>query len=383
MSNLNRTRVLSLIRCLSESFFFPFMALYLESKGYVTKELGVLMSLTPIVSMICAPLYSKLCKSPKITKNLLCVFSIIEAILVITLILVSKNFIVTILIVIGISIVSSTNYGMIDSLISLICTENNKTFSSVRVYGSASYMFGCVIAGTLVNVINYEFVFVIAATLFISTSIVYMLVKAPLSNNIDKNEKVKYKEIFTNKLFVSYLIFYILLMGTMQVGDDYYPLYLADNAIENYYSYIMFGFVLIEVIMLVVLAKYSKKNNVKLFFISIILLIFRNLLHSIPNIPIPVLVTSQLLRGFIWGIILYLNGLYIVEILGVKKATTGIILATFGVSIFSAIFKFTGGYIIDAIGFSKFYLILAAIAIFNFIYFIFYYNYQKKYRTFI
>lgn len=383
MSNLNRTRILSLIRCLSESFFFPFMALYLEAGGYITSQIGVLMSLTPIVSMICAPLYSKLCKSPKITKNLLCVFSIIEGLLVILLMLVSKNYVITIIVVIGISIVSSTNYGMIDSLISLICNENNKTFSSVRVFGSASYMFGCVIAGTLVNFINYEFVFIIATILFILTGIVYMFVKAPLSNNLDKNDKVKYSEIFSNKLFVFYLIFYILLMGTMQVGDDYYPLYLASYNIGSYYSYIMFGFVLIEVIMLIVLGKFSKKNNVKLFFISVTLLIIRNLIHATPNINIPLLIGSQLLRGFIWGIILYLNGLYIVEILGPKKATTGIILATFGVSIFSAIFKFTGGYIIDAVGFSKFYLILAAIAIINLVYFIFYYNIQKKYKSVI
>lgn len=378
MSNLNRTKLLSLIRCLAESFFFPFMALYLETKGFITSQIGILISLTPIVSLICAPLYSKICKSPRITRNLLGVYSIIEGLIIVLLMISGNNFILTIFLVVALSIVSSTNYGMIDSLISLICNENNKPFSSVRVYGSTSYMFGCVIAGTLINIIDYQFVFVIATILFIMTGFYYFFVKAPVVSENEKEEKVKYREIFSNKLFVLYLIFYIFLLGTMQVGDDYYPLYLRENLIEKYYSYIMFGFVLIEVIMLIVLGKFSKKNNVKLFFISTTLLVIRNLIHAIPNLPISVLIVSQLSRGFIWGIILYLNSLYIVDILGAKKATAGIILAGFGVAIFSAIFKFSGGYIIDYIGFPKFYLILACISIINFIYFIVYYNIQKR-----
>ena len=85
MSNLSKTKFLLMARCLAESFFFPFLSLYLEYNKYITSEIGIIMSITPIVSLICAPLYSKICKNPQITKNLLCLFSILEGLFLVLL----------------------------------------------------------------------------------------------------------------------------------------------------------------------------------------------------------------------------------------------------------------------------------------------------------
>lgn len=374
---MTKIKLLTFIRYFAESLFFPFISLYLSSLGYTTSQIGIFIAIIPITSIIMNPIYSIFCKNPTITKRVLMVMSLIEGLLVMLLLKI-EVFSGAIVIMILISIVSSSNYGLIDSLIALTCEENACNFSTVRVFGSASYMIGAFFAGYIAKYTSYEVLFIIAASLFLVVSIMYLFVKTPKKADGKVVAPIGYKELFKNKQFIGYLLFYILLIGTMQVGDDFFSIYLKSKGSPDYvYSYVMLGFLLIEVITMTVLNHIKMKSFLWLYFISASCLVVRLLIQSIPQASVGVLIASQCLRGIIWGIALFVSSRYVVKILGFDSATKGIMLITLCLSVFTSIFKAVGGKLIDMIGYPSFYLILLIISILALVYFCYIYHREK------
>lgn len=378
MKNLTLCKILTFIRFFAEALFFPYISLYFSSKGLDVSQIGILIAAIPITAIVCAPIYTKLCTNPKKTKLALMLMSFVEAIFIVVLTF-TNHFVFSLVGIILISIISSSNYGMIDSLLTLIAEEEGKRYTSVRIYGSTSYMFGVLIAGVITKYSSYAVSFYVACCLFAIVSVLYFFIKAP-EHLEEEKEKPKLKEIGTNKFFLGYILFYVLLIGSMQVGDDFFSLYMESKGGGEYYNIVSFGFIGIEIITMFLLNKFGDKLGLKLFFISVILLVFRNIAHGIGGTSLGFIIGFQMLRGIIWAIALYLSSTFVSEILGYRLASQGIILVMLGVQIFSAVFKFSGGYIIESIGYSNFYLILLGVSCLAFIYFCIYYFAYKKYK---
>ena len=379
MKNLTLCKILTFIRFFAEALFFPYISLYFSSKGLDVSQIGILIAAIPITAIVCAPIYTKLCTNPKRTKLALMLMSFVEAVFIVIL-TITNHFVFSLIGIILISIISSSNYGMIDSLLTLIAEEEGKRYTSVRIYGSTSYMLGVLIAGVITKYSSYSVSFYVACSLFIAVSVLYFFIKAP-EHLEEEKEKPKLKEIGTNKFFLGYILFYVLLIGSMQVGDDFFSLYMESKGGGEYYNIVSFGFIGIEIITMLLLNKFGNKLGLKLFFISALLLVFRNIAHGIGGTSLGFIIGFQMLRGFIWAIALYLSSTFVSEILGYRLASQGIIIVMLGVQIFSAIFKFTGGYIIERIGYSNFYLILLGFSCLAFIYFCFYYFAYRKYKN--
>lgn len=373
MKNLTLCKILTFVRFFSEALFFPFISLYLESKGINISQIGIILAAIPITSMVCAPIYSRICTNPTKTKRALLIMSGIEAIFVLFMTF-ANSFVYFLIVIILISIISSSNYGMIDSLLTYVAEDHGKRYSSIRIYGSISYMCGVLISGIIARYISYHALFYIACSLFFVVFILYFFITPPVHQEEEK-QKPKFKEILQKKFFISYLIFYVLFIGTMQVGDDFFSLYMVSKGATEYdYSLVMFGFISVEIITMILLNRFGKKLGIQIFFVSLILLVVRNVIHCIPQSPLWLIITAQMVRGVIWATALFLSSTFISKILGYEMASSGIILVLLGVQIFNSIFKFSGGYIIDLIGYPYFYMILCGISCIALMYFYFFFK---------
>ncbi|MDE7106036.1 MAG: MFS transporter, partial [Anaeroplasmataceae bacterium] len=141
MKNLTLCKILAFIRFFAEALFFPYISLYFRTQGLDISQIGILIAAIPITAIVCAPIYSRLCTNPQKTRMALLWMSGIEAIFIVGLTFI-KSFGLALAGIILISIISSSNYGMIDSLLTLIAEDHGKRYSSVRVYGSTAYMLG-------------------------------------------------------------------------------------------------------------------------------------------------------------------------------------------------------------------------------------------------
>ena len=83
MNKITMAKLLIIVRLFAESLFFPFLGIFLASKGYTTSQIGIIMGIMPICAIVCAPIYSKVFNNPKRVKRALTIMSVIEASLII------------------------------------------------------------------------------------------------------------------------------------------------------------------------------------------------------------------------------------------------------------------------------------------------------------
>ena len=387
MKPTTKSKILLFLRLFGESLCLPYISLFLSGKGLTEAQLGIIIGLIPLTSLACTPLYAKFFNTPKRAKNALSVMGAIEAALVVALLFCNGNFAAAIVIIILISVTSSSNYGLLDSLLGLICSESGNKFGTVRIFGSIAYLTGsafCFGAGLLIKKIGgfllYELTFPFAAAMYVTVSVIFILVKAPEAPE-KSGERVTIKSILGNGRFMGYVLFYVLMIGSMQVCDDFYSLYLVSKGNPDYYySVVMLGFVAVEIATILIMNKLAKPE-LKYLFAACSVLIVRRIVQSLPFLPTWALIASQLPRGITWGIALFVSTPHIIKILGFEKSTTGIVLCWFFLAAFTSVFKLCGGYIIAAIGYPYFYTIFAVLAAADLVYFIFYSRRAEKNTT--
>ena len=65
MKEVTKYKLLSTIRYLGDSFYYPFISLYLVSCNLLESNIGFILSITPLVSIFTNPIYTKICKKNK------------------------------------------------------------------------------------------------------------------------------------------------------------------------------------------------------------------------------------------------------------------------------------------------------------------------------
>jgi len=118
-------RLLTFVRYLGDSLYYPFLSLYLKQCGFIESKIGFILSLSPLIGILINPIYTKICKSLKITKNILTVITILEAIFI-ALIGLFHSFNVVTFLSIMLAIFGSCHYGMMDSLIAVFSEDMQK-----------------------------------------------------------------------------------------------------------------------------------------------------------------------------------------------------------------------------------------------------------------
>lgn len=372
MSEKIKYYLLTFIRYFGDSFFYPFFSLYLYSKDNIAEsKVGILVAITPLIGLLANPLFSKICKNFKTLKTVLGIIGLLEALFV-CIIVNSSNFYVLMVFTILLSIVGSSHYGLFDSLLTIFATESKMNFSKIRVWGSIAYVIGVTIAGKIVTDLGaYAMAFYICAGFFVLASILYWSVK-PIYNEVKVEEKRSFKELFTNKKFLSYVIFYMLMYGMLKTNNNFYSLLLKNRGIsEEIYGYNYALFVSVEVIILVLFDKINSKLNYrKLMFVAVSSIASMLFIYGSP-LPAWVIIVFSMLRGVAWGTILHISNKIIVNLLGIKNTTIGTMLLELSASSLTIIGVFAGGFVIERFGYQIFYYSIASIATIAAIYYIF------------
>lgn len=361
MSESRKYNILTAIRYLGDSFYYPFISLYLVSCGLTEANIGFILSITPLVGIIMNPIYSKLCVNPKRTRNVLKVITCIEA-LIILLISQSTNFYLISGLVLLLAISGSCHYGLMDSLFAIYAKQNDIKYSKIRIWGSMAYVIGTSVGGSIINLTSFKICFLIASILFIASGFLYNSLK-PIEvqeeNTEEIIEKPKYRELLKYKEYLLFGLFYVLFIGMMNASDYFFPVYLQTRGIDSgTYGFVYAYYVLVEVLMLFIFNRLKKKPKRELFLlIAAIVLLLRQVVHFI-EAPVLVIMIVSAARGFSWSIIIYFSYIYVVEILGERLGTIGIMAMTFVHSLLLVILNNVNGILIEKGGYSLFYLLM-------------------------
>lgn len=357
MKEVTKYRVLTFTRYLGDSFFYPFFSMLLKNQGLVEGKIGFILSISPLVGIITNPIYTKICKNPKITKNILSIISGIEAIMIIAISCSSSFYVISALTLL-LAIFGSCHYGLMDSLLTLFSNEKTINYSSIRLYGSIAYIIGTTVGGFLINLTNFKICFLASCILFILSSFLYFLLK-PLQEESENKPKVKLSSLLKVKGFVYFLILYTLLMGSINAGDHFFSVYLLERGLtSSTYGMVYSYYVIIEVILLAIFSKASRKiNNNLLLVIASAALCLRFLVNGL-YAPLWLVIILAGLRGVAFAVILHVSYQTVLKIVGKEKATTGIMLITLGQAIFVFIFNNIDGNLIEITKTYRYYYLL-------------------------
>ena len=351
------------VRYFGDAFFYPFMSLYFISKGVTEAQLGLILAITPIVTILVNPLWTFLAKDMRAIRFILKTMTLIEGILIITLTQVS-GFEFYALIIGLIALLCSPFISIQDGFTATFANQNNIEYTSIRIQASISYVIALVLAGIVVVYLGYAILFSIAGGMFILTMLIVMWIK-PFKEESQRQSAPKrdIKALLRNKEFYKYLVFYTLMIGAVRVGDSFFGVYMTSvkglDTIQ--YGLLYAAFVLVEVIFIrILINKGQLISEKKLMIVSAALFLFRFVAYSLID-DLVALAIITMLRGVAWGIFLFANVRYVVKIVKVENVTSAIMILTLTFSVFTAIGNFLFGKLLKTLDYSWLYLILAGI----------------------
>ena len=363
MKETLKYKFLTLFRYLGDSLYYPFISLYLKSCGLIEDNIGLLLSLSPLIGILTNPIYTKICKNIKVTKLVLTIISTIEA-LIIFIISFNSSFVPLTILVLLLAVFGSCHYGMMDSLLTMYSTNSDTSYSSIRIFGSIAYVIGTTVGGYVIKYMNYHWCFGFASILFILSSFFYLIILPMNEEAKVEEEKPKYKELFKQKDYYLFALVFFLLLASAYSSDHFFPLYLETKGINSdgygiIYSYV----VLVECITLFVLSKLKNRFNADiLLLICAISLFFRQFVNflDLPGIPTAILACF---RGIFYGIFLHIMYVYAEKLLGKKLAIMGIMTMTLCHQILLFALENINGNIIKNFGYRPFYILMMGFAL--------------------
>jgi MFS family permease len=372
MSEAGKFKWFYFIRYFGDALFYPFMTLYFVSKGINEEQIGIILAITPIVTIFSNPIWNYLVKDNRISHWILKIMTIVEGLLIILVTQVSTFELYALLIAI-VGILCSPYYSIQDGFTATFANKNHIEYSSIRIYASIAYVVATALAGLMVQYLNYEILILSGGIGFLVTAIFAWWIK-PLGtkNEIEEQPKRDLKGLLKNKEFYKYLLFYTLVAGTVRVGDSFLNLYMTKELHLDImaWGFVYSGFVFVEVLVLRYLSlKGSLMDERKLFAIGTFLFVLRFLAYCIP-LPVPVLIAMTMLRGISWGIYLYTHIRYITKIVKMGNITAAILIITLMYSIFTAVGNILSGWLIKAYGYPLFFIVQTTLVFLGFVSFL-------------
>lgn len=368
-----------LIRYFGDALFFSFYQVFILSKGFGEKELGIIQAIIPIVIIFASPIWNIVAKTPNINKRIMQVITIIEGILIITFAHLS-TFELFVIIIFLIAIIDTPFYSLMDGYTAIFGKVYQIEYAKIRRFGSIAYIVGCATGAILVKELGYTNTFIISGIFYICTTIAFRFIKPFKENEKKEKAKTSFKLIIKNNRFIIYAISYVLMAGTAGIGTNFYNAYLVNiRGIPEYYcGYIMSYGVIIELITITILTKYGSKIKINVLYFIIAFAYLLKYTSITLNLPSMIIIISAGFHGLAVGAVIYIHLKFLIELIGSQHLTSGILFISIILSVFTGVGNILVGYYAEKIGYYLPYLILSIIGIIALILFILLFKKEKN-----
>ena len=373
--NLWIIKVMFFVRYLGDALFYGFFTRFLYSLGFSNYLLGILFAIQPLMAVVGNIVLSKISSTRKTRKALLFIWTIVEAIAILCMGFASNFYLVLVLELIC-TFCSTSFYNLLDTFAVECTTSANKTYASLRIYGSSAYVVGTFIGGLLIKNITYKYDFLISTILYFISIAIFFFIKFEdekentTNDNESDNNKVKLKDLFTIKPYIFYLIFIIIFLGINTSADSLYGAFTSDlNVPDDIFGYFSSATIIVECIVLFIGSLFtSSKHFIYLMLSAVIALVLRLVIFSIPNLNSYIYLSAQLLRGITFGLYLSAHIALLKKIVSPRYLSQAIFITTAFQQCFSAILNQITPIISDVLSFNISFVILLSILSLSFIF---------------
>lgn len=361
--NYNLLKFLYGFRYYGDALYSCFFQLFLVYKGLGEENIGIIYAITPIMILLVNPIWTYFSKNVNINRIFTMVFTIIEGVIVI-LFTQASGFVLLAILTGLISMLTTPFYNLLDGFTGTFCDQNRLDYPIIRAIGSLTFAVSCAFGGYIIEWFSFEVALIIAGIIFILCSLIIHFIK-PIKLQSVVKEKRDFKGLIKNKWFIFYCLFYVLTVVVSIIGDNFMGVYFktVKNMSSGSYGILYCVIVLVEVATIFITSKFFKNAN------KSVLLIIAGLCYAIKafaiafNLPMPLLIIGVCVRGIAWGLILEVNIKYLIELIGVKNLTAGVLILASLQAVVQACFSIFGGKLIESVGYTPFYSLIGILCI--------------------
>ena len=161
------------------------------------------------------------------------------------------------------------------------------------------------------------------------------------------------------------MLFYVLILGSNNIFDSYFNVYLEQLGFSIINIGIINSFIVVsETIMMTIMIKVLKhKINLKYFLVFCAFSLVVKDVAFYFNLPNWLLIAFSLLRGVGWGGILAVNVVVMEKLVGKSNLTFALLFNAIVIGIFKSVANYVVGAIYQEIGFNIIFLTIAIIQI--------------------
>src|SRR5688500_519339 len=304
LSEANKLRVLYFLVFCCTAAWLPIFADYCKERGLSGIQTGVILSITPFMMFLGQPFYGMLADRLGYKKTLL--FSSFLASICYVFYLFEGGFSYLFMITVFMALFYNTLQPVLDSL-SLKLVKTNPAFSygTLRIAGAAGWAFTGIINGQLIDALNTNVIFAIAAISMLLTFIFAFTLRRDTEKVIAVSEQSfkNVKDVFGNKVLL-FLLFCVFLISAVTTTIWYfYSIYMKENGASA--SLVGYGLSfqgLCELPLFYFSAKIIAKLGIKTtLLVTVLASVIRMLLYAYVKNPTAA-IFIEVLHGISWSL---------------------------------------------------------------------------------
>jgi PPP family 3-phenylpropionic acid transporter len=346
-----------------------YLTVFLQSKGWSAADVGIVNAINNAVAIVASPFWGAISdKMRSIRKVLLLCIAVGTVMWIIvpvtSTIMIGPMMLSSILIPIGCFFRNPAG-SLTNAWVVQAANTHRLNFGAIRLWGSISYAVMAVALGFLLPYIGVESTFYIYGVANIPVFLLILLDK----NDGTKAKSIKLKDmqigkLFGNYFYVTFLIFFVALNMPSNISLSFLPYLMKEMGADSSQLGLIMGYkALLEVPVLIYLVRLRRRFSLpSLMMLGGLFYITESLLYSVSNGIISLIAISTL-HGLGGGIIIgcganYIYGLAPKDLKATAQTVSGSVTATAGI-----LGNLMGGYLVDAIGIRRFYLVCAGIMV--------------------
>lgn len=329
--------------------FYPFLSLYLKSKGFSATEIGYVFAVGALVGIFVQPLVGMLSDAAHDYRNLIKLSVVLSAICVNGFLL-SDHIIIAVLSQVVLVILMAPLMPVVDSIAVDQAPIHNYTYGQVRLWGAISWTIMNVVAGLIFKHVGFDAIFPTYSILSIFTLIiVFRFPKIDRPKHVRAKVREGVKALIRNKLYLYFVFLGMLASILVAMNGAFLPIYYSKLG----YPIELVGWnfaaaSIVEIPLFIYIAKRVHRKNLVLLITlgALSFAIKYGLMGFAP--PAPILIGLQALDGI--GFVLTISA--VMEIINLLtpdnvKATGQTIYSSIGGGVAGVVGNLVGGFVID------------------------------------
>ena len=345
-----RLRILYFLVLSCTASWLPIFADYLKDHGLSGIQIGIILSITPLMMFLVQPIYGMFADRLGYKKCLL--FSSLLASLSYGLYLIEGGFIFLFLITVLMSVFYNGIQPILDSLSLNLARDNPKfSYGTLRIAGAFGWAFTGTLVGHYIDALNISVIFIFSAVSMLLTFIFAISLKVnttPLPSSLDISLK-NAGDILANKVLIFLLVCVFLISAGATTIWNFYSIYMKENGASA--SLVGYGLSfqgLCELPLFYFSAQIIRKFGIKTtLLITVFATTVRMLLYGIVKNP-QAAIFIEILHGFSWSLFWVVCVEYVNKLVREEWKATGqslLYAAYFGIGAIAG--NFWTGYLYD------------------------------------